>query len=88
MIVYLSRERKTMRIEGKKVILKPDEVVDDPIDPRWAAHQIQVYGLEGNFKGRLARLSRSPAVLRLAGYEVEIEQPKTEQHRGGKYDNS
>jgi hypothetical protein len=62
-----------MRLEGKKVILKPEEVEECPIRPVWAASMIQLYGVDSDYKGRLARFSRCPEVLKLAGYEVEIE---------------
>lgn len=64
-----------MRVEGTKVILKPEEVVEEcPLRPNWAARMIQIYGADSNLKGRLGKFSRCPKVLDLAGYQVEIEE--------------
>lgn len=74
MSLYCYKGVTTMRVEGRKVYLKPEEVSTEcPVKPAWAARMIEVYGPDAELRGRLGRFSRCPEVLDLAGYEVEIE---------------
>jgi len=63
-----------MRIEGRRVILKRDEIGSCPIRKGWAVGMIRNYGVREDFKGALAEFVRCPEVLEEAGYEVVIEE--------------
>lgn len=64
-----------MEIVGRKVVLEPEEVISEcPLKPKWAAAMLQMYGVDNDYRGRLGKFSRCPDVLKLAGYEVEIQE--------------
>jgi len=71
---------KVVKVEGKKVTLKAEEVVAEcPLKPKWAASMVSIYGPDADLKGRLGRFSRCPEVLKLAGYEVVVEGSESEE---------
>lgn len=61
-----------MEVVNGKVILTEDEINWCPIDTKWAARMVQIYGPDTGSRGRLSKLSRCPEVLKQAGYEVII----------------
>ena len=64
-----------MRIEGRTIYLKRDEVSSMcPADPRWAVRALQMYGLRTDFKSAiLNEVVRCPHILKELGYHVVIE---------------
>lgn len=57
-----------MQVIGNNVILLRDEISTCPPNHQWGIGMLRVMGLQDNFCGRLATMSRCVEILKGAGY--------------------